>query len=88
MAPYNADLELTSLNDSFNAPLTFRDGARIPDSLRHSALGIVDHQVEESMCGELATDGVVFRCSIKGENIVRVENSDIGSSSKGRFPLF
>ena len=80
MALYNADLELTSLNDSF--------GARIPDSLRHSALGIVYHQVEESMCGELATDGVVSRCSIKGENIVRVENSDIGSSSKGRFPLF
>ena len=88
LALYNPGLEPTRLHGHFDATIAFCDGARIPDSLRHGASNIVDHRTVESVGGELITDGVISHCFVEGDNVVRVDSSNIGSRSKGRLLLF
>ena len=66
----------------FDLPFTFSDGAKVPDTLRHGALGIFNHRVMN-----LVVDGVVSYFSIEGNIIARVGSSDTSSRSKGRLPL-
>ena len=42
LALYNTSLEPTCPHDSFDAPLAFRDGVRIPNSLRHGTSDVIN----------------------------------------------
>ena len=88
LAFYNAGLEPTYPHDSFDAPLAFRDGIRVLDSLRHGISNVIDRGVKESMGGELVTYGATFHCSVKGDSAMRVDSFDIRSRSKGMLPFF
>ena len=85
---YNAGLKPTRSHGSFDAALALHDSARILDSLRHGASNVVDHRMVESVGVELIIDGATYHCSVEGDNVARVDISDIGSRSKGRLPLF
>ena len=67
LALYNAGLELTRLQGSFNISLAFRDGAKIPDSLRHGTSSVIDYGVGGSAGRELVINRAVSLCSIKGD---------------------
>ena len=85
LALYNAGLEPTRPQGSFDISLAFRDGAKIPDSLRHGVSGVIDHGVGGSSVHELVTDEVVSLGSVEGDSVTLTDNFDFGSKSEGRL---
>ena len=87
LALYNAGLEPTHLRGSFDIPLAFRDGAKVPKLLRQGTSSMIDRGVRESMGDKLVTDGAVSPCSVEGDSITQTNSFDLGSRSEGRLPL-
>ena len=85
LALYNAGLEPTRPQGSFDISLAFRDGAKVPDSLRHGVSGVIDHGVGESAGHELVIDEVVSLGFAEGDNVTLTDNLDFGSKSEGRL---
>ena len=49
LALYNAGLEPTRPHGSFDISLSFHDGAKIPNSLRHGTSSVIDYGVGGSV---------------------------------------
>ena len=85
LALYNAGLEPTRPQGSFDIFLGFRDGAKIPDSLRHGVSGVIDHGGGGSASHELVIEEVVSLGSVEGDSVTLTDNFDFGSKSEGRL---
>ena len=82
---YNAGLEPTRPQGSFDISLAFRDGAKIPDSLRHGTSSVIDYGVGGSAGHELVIDEAVSLCSVEGDSVTLTNKFDFGSRSEGRL---
>ena len=85
LALYNAGLEPTRPQGSFDISLAFRDGAKIPDSLRHGTSSMIDYGVGGSVGHELVIDEAVSLCSIEGDSVTLTDSFDFGSRNEGRL---
>ena len=70
LALYNVGLEPTRSWGNFDIPFAFRDGAKVPDYLRHGTSGVIDYGVRESVGDELVTDGAASSCFVEGDNVI------------------
>ena len=87
LAIYNAGLEPTRPQGCFDISLAFRDGAKIPDSLRHGTSSVINYGVGGSTGHELVIDGAVSLCSVEGDSATQTYSFDFRSRSEGRFLL-
>ena len=85
LALYNAILEPTHPQGSFDISLAFRDGAKIPDSLRYGTSSMMDYGVVGSVGHELVVDRAVSLCSVEGDNTTQTYSFDFGLRSEGRL---
>ena len=85
MALYNAGLEPTRLQGSFDISLAFCDGAKVPNSLRHGVSSVIDHGVGGSTGHKLVIDEVVSLGSVEGDSVTLTDNLDFGSKREGRL---
>ena len=69
LALYSASLEPTRPQGIFDISLAFRDGAKIPDCLRHGASGVIDYGVGGSAGDEFVVDGAVSFCGASRRQI-------------------
>ena len=84
LALYDAGLEPTRPQGSFDISLAFRDGAKIADSLRHGTSSVIDYGVGGLVGHELVIDGAVSLCSIERDSLTQTNSFDFGSRSEGR----
>ena len=82
LALYNASLESTRPWGSFDVSFAFRDGAKVPDSLRHGTSSMINYGVGGSAGHELVVDGAVSLCSVEGDNATQTDSFDFGSRSE------
>ena len=87
LALHNVGLEPTHLRVSFDIPLAFHDGAKVPDSLKHGASGVINHGVGELVGDELVADGAVSPHTVEEDSATLTDSFDRGSRSAGRLPF-
>ena len=85
LALYNAGLEPNRPQGSFDISLAFRDGAKVPDSLRHGVSSVINHGSGGSAGHKLVIDEVVSFGSVEGDSVTLTDNFNFGSKSEGRL---